>query len=144
MSGILPSLMYADVLWDTSVLPASITVGGITYLKKNQTGGTLASSINGVESRINSNPTTELAMIARINRNISYYCYGGAEDEPLPFDCKTTAIPYPSRFIIMNGTVTVGTQSQMADQLIVTASNTVNYLQTDWRSPPDYNPGPLA
>ena len=70
MAGILPSLMYADVLWDTSVLPASITVGGVTYQKKNQNSGTLAASINGVESRINSNPTTELAMIARINRNI--------------------------------------------------------------------------
>jgi hypothetical protein len=146
MSSAGPLELYADVLWNTGLLPNSITVGSTTYQKRapGQPPGSLAASINGVvvQGRT-SNPPDGPASIVSINKTITYWCYGGEEDVVV-FDCLTTSIPYPSRFIIINGTVTAGTQTQVADQVIVTSTGQHSYLATDWRSPPAYAPGPLA
>ena len=139
-----PLELYADVLWNTALLPDEIVVGGVTYEKSAPGGFTLAASINGQVVFGNvSNPIDAPGMITRINETITYYCYGG-EDNVVVFDCLTTTIPYPSRFVIMNGTVPRFTQTQQADQLIMTAFNAYTYLGTDWRSPPAYLPGPIA
>ena len=146
---------FADVLWDTSVLPNRIVVTDpltgqkTTYDKKAPGGLPLAASYpNGVDSR-GASPGSIGQMVESINQNISYYCYNGATFTPYPYDCLTNAydngssiVTYPglipSRYITMGP----GEGAGSADKLQVNGIGVVNatYESTDIRTPPDYLP----
>jgi hypothetical protein len=146
-----PGQLYADVLWDTSLLPAFVRddLGNAVFKQ-------VSGSINGVDIGTTSiaNPLTQAQMIFRINTVISDVCYGGAayvEATNTGFNClknqyttndqgTTTGQNIPSRYIIMGGRIPTGQGLviNQADLLQVTAVDQSTYLQTDWRSPPNY------
>lgn len=135
--------LYADVLWNTALLPAFI-VNTATGARIDKKAG-LAASINGVVWDV-PNPTSKLEMIDGINAIITFECYGvrinpGYVCTQNVYD-GVTANNIPSRYIVMGGTATPG-DSFKADQLQVNGVGSANadYLQTDWRSPPNYLPG---
>jgi hypothetical protein len=123
--------IFADPLWNTSILP---DISG-----KTKTPG-LAASINGIRL-VGGNPVDGEAMIRAVNANISIACYNGSIDG---YDCLTMCLG--SRYVIMTGgpDSVPFTVPQLGDQLIVRApggSANVEYIQTDWRTPPNYLPG---
>jgi hypothetical protein len=131
---------FADVLWNTSVLPTTIVVGGTTYTKQNPDGTPLPASINGVESRSIVSPEDKDQMIQSINQNISFYCYK-ASFAPYPYNCLTNVyngVTYPglipSRYITMGP----GSGAGSADKLEVNGVGEANatYETTDIRTPP--------
>jgi hypothetical protein len=129
MSAPLPGL-YADCLWKTSLLPATITNTSGTYDKAIPGG---ASSVNGIPYTF-ANPVNEQNMVDNINIAISGYAYGG---QTSGYDCKTAV--RPCRYVIMTP-YGVPTTNPRADQLIINADGSTTFLQTDWRVPPDYLP----
>ena len=115
--------VYADVLWNTNILPI---IPGVT---KTATG-----SIDGIATTPFANPTTDAQMISRINSLIAATCYS-AEG----YDCLQNTyggITYnniPARYVWMGA-------GNAADQLIVTAPGVYQYIPTDIRYPPNYPP----
>ena len=148
-----PGELYADVLWDTSLLPPYIKNPAGEWKNKSS-----VARYDGIPWD-NANPTNGSAMRININTRISLVVYGAASG----YDCTNnvygeegnveyplvTVNNIPSRYVVMGGNnnLPVGTQRQQADLLEVTAANATTgwtFLQTDWRAPPDYNPGPLS
>jgi hypothetical protein len=148
-----PGELYADVLWNTALLPPYIQNPAGEWKEKSS-----VARYDGI-SWDNSNPTNGPAMRININQRISSVVYSSPSGG---YDCTNnvygdgsalhpfvTAGNIPSRYVVMGGdnNLTVGTQRQQADLLEVTAANAATgwtFLQTDWRAPPDYNPGPLS
>ena len=148
-----PGTLYADVLWDTSRLPPYIFTGSLEWKEKLN-----VASYDGIPWD-NANPTNGSTMRININARISAIAYGSSTGG---YDCTSdvygdgsdehpfvTVNNIPSRYVVMGGNnnLSAGTQRQQADLLEVNAANPTTgftFLQTDWRSPPDYNPGPSA
>lgn len=148
-----PGDLYADVLWNTALLPPYILNGAGEWKTKSS-----VARYDGIPWN-NTNPTTGTAMRININSRISNIVYSS---ETGGYDCTnnvygdgSATYPFvtvpniPSRYVVMGGNndLPVGTQRQQADLLEVTAANAATgwtFLQTDWRAPPDYNPGPLS
>ena len=121
---------FADPLWNTSILPV---------IPDRTKTPLLAASTNGLRL-VGGNPSNITAMINSVNTNISIACYSGAIDG---YDCLTMCLG--SRYVIMTGgpDSSPNTVPQLGDQLIVRAPGglaNVEYIQTDWRTPPNYLP----
>ena len=150
-----PGELYADVLFNTALLPAYVTGDDGTPVAK-----AAAASIQFLLLGASANPTTSQLMRDRINIIISRECYQGTTynaTDGKGFDClqNTYVGPtgpvvgqnIPCRYVIMGGKVTVGTIRNQADRLEVTAVGQSTFLQTDWRIPPNYiqsSPAPPA
>ena len=146
-----PGQLYADVLWNTDLLPDFVRDDEGNAVFKQVTG-----SLQGIPIGTNliANPLTQAQMIFRINTVISDQCYGGAayvEATNTGYNClknqyttldegTTTGQNIPSRYIIMGGRVPTGQGLvvNQADLLQVTAVDQSTFLQTDWRAPPNY------
>jgi hypothetical protein len=153
-----PGQVYADVLWDTSLLPAFVADRGVQAPKgAGIPGGVVPASIPYIElAAIDRNPRDEEEFIVIVSNAISEYIYGvsfSAIGSVNGFDitkntyAATGLLPsptvgnnIPSRYIVMGGRVSTGQGlvNQQADQYQVTAVGQGVLLQTDWRSPPNY------
>lgn len=142
-----PGELYADVLFNTDLLPAFVKGDSGAPIAKVAAASILVLSI-GTNT---ANPLTADTMRTRINIIISDQCYQGTTYTAATntgFDClqNTYTGPLgpvvgqniPSRYVIMGGKVIAGTVQNQADQLEVTAVGQATYLQTDWRVPPNY------
>jgi hypothetical protein len=141
-----PGELYADVLFNTALLPAFVKGDD-----GNPVAKVAAASILQLSLGASANPTTPALMRDRINIIISRECYQDTTynaAEGKGFDCLQNAYVgpsgpivgqnIPSRYVIMGGKVTAGTIKNQADQLEVTAVGQSTFLQTDWRIPPNY------
>jgi len=157
MSGTNPGLptpgqLYADVLWNTALLPDYV---------KGDNGLPVAKQVpaNTQYLEIAVNPLDQLSMIARINTVISARCYQDTiynETTNTGFNCLQNAYVgpdgpivgqnIPSRYVVMGGRIPTGQGlvRNQADQLLVTAVGQSTYLQTDWREPPNYTQSPVV
>lgn len=133
-----PGELYADVLWNTTRLPATMNNDGSTVKKDG-----LANSINGA-AFVGANPTSQSAMISIINATISITVYNVSSG----FDCQNPVNCVGGvRYVAMGGNVNapLGTQSQVSDILEINSAGVITqYGQVDWRAGPNYNPGPIS
>jgi hypothetical protein len=151
-----PGQVYADVLWDTSLLPAFVTENGVQIPLGSGIEPVPASILKVDLSVGDRNPRDENEFIRIVSNAISLRCYGvgfTAIGSPDGFDITkntyagtgplaspTVGRNIPSRYIVMGGRVSTGQGlvNQQADQYQVTAVGQGVLLQTDWRSPPNY------
>jgi hypothetical protein len=130
MAGIQPPApaLYADVLWNTALAPATSPVTG-----RAKTVG-LPASINGIAWAA-TDPETKPDFIAEVNRAIGIAIYGAGS----AWNCELPG--YPFRYVVMHS-IAQGSPP-VAHELQVANNGTSTYLTTDWRIPPDYNSGGL-
>jgi hypothetical protein len=115
--------LYCDPLWNA--IPCFPNKGPVNNTDKLQTNA----RYDGITWQ-GLNPNDQLTMVNGVNSQLSLFMYGTTND----FDCLTMC--RPSRYVIMGGTGT----PYRCDELNVSATGVVTYLQTDWRVPPAYLP----
>jgi len=127
MSTTIPSQPYAaaifaDCLFDTNLLPASITGSNSVVYTKSITGST-----NGA-NWIYSDPEDEAAFIVNINTFFSGNAYGSGFGG---YNCTgVNAAVKPCRYVVMHRTNQV--PSQGAHQLLVDAAGNYTFINTTW------------
>jgi|UniRef100_A0A6C0BFV7 hypothetical protein len=140
-----PGLIYADVLWDTTRLPATMNNAGVVDKKD----GVLA-RYDGVEfsganpTNASTNPTTPNSIVNLVNQVVGTTVYNSG----VGFDCLDPVNCVGGvRYVAMGGNANaaVGTQRQLADILEINSAGVITFFgQVDWRAGPNYNPGPIS
>jgi hypothetical protein len=121
-SGATPSL-FADPIWNTSLLPASINGGANPKLA-------VSASVNGILYNF-TDPENEAQFVSNVNVLMSLTFYGAASG----YQCTgPTASVKPCRYVVMHATNQV--PSQAAHQLLVDAAGNATYIDTTWTSVP--------
>jgi hypothetical protein len=119
-SGVTPSL-YADCIWNTTLLPASINSGANPKLA-------VSASVNGIQYNF-VDPENESQFIANINLIMSLTFYGAGSG----YSCTGAAAAVkPCRYVVMHATAQ--TPSQGAHQLLVDADGNATFINTTWTS----------
>ena len=114
--------LFADCLFNTNLLPASINSG--TNLKQ------VSGSINGQNWLLTDSNPDVADFIYNINLSISLNCYGAGSGYQCVGAGSATSGVRPCRYIVMN----TDTQSpnQGAQQLLVDANGDYQYINTTW------------
>jgi len=119
-SGVTPSL-YADCIWNTTLLPASINAGANPKLA-------VSASVNGITYNF-VDPENEAQFISNLNLTMSLTFYGTASG----YTCTgANASVKPCRYVVMHATAQV--PSQGAHQLLVDAAGNATFINTTWTS----------
>ena len=117
-SGVTPSL-YADCIWNTSLLPASINAGANPKLA-------VSASVNGIQYNF-VDPENEAQVIANINLIMSLTFYGAGSG----YNCTgATAAVTPCRYVIMHSTTQIPNYG--AHQLLVDSAGNATFINTTW------------
>lgn len=126
--------LYSDNLFNTTLFPQT-TPAPRSGNKKAQYANT---SVNGT-SWIYDDPEDAGQFIVNLNAALGSLIYGNAA----AFSCLQDNVSYPVRYVVMHNSAAPNPnpQAAAAHQLIVTAPGVYTYITTDWRIPPNYNPG---
>lgn len=118
--------IYADCLFNTNLLPATVTGSNTQVYNKNVAPGTI---INGAAwSYVD--PEDQATLINNINQFISLTYYGSGFGG---YVCSgPTAAVKPCRYVIMHGSSQ--TPPQSAHELLVDGSGNATYINTNWTS----------
>jgi hypothetical protein len=119
-SGVTPSL-YADCIWNTTLLPASINSGANPKLA-------VSNVVNGITYNF-VDPENEAQFISNLNLTMSLTFYGVASG----YQCTgANASVKPCRYVVMHANSQV--PSQGAHQLLVDGSGNYTFINTTWTS----------
>jgi hypothetical protein len=119
-SGVTPSL-YADCIFLTSLLPASINAGANPKLA-------VSASVNGIAYNF-VDPENDAQIVTNINTIMSLNFYGAGSG----YLCTgANASVKPCRYVIMHSTAQV--PSQGAHQLLVDDAGNATFITTNWTS----------
>jgi hypothetical protein len=121
-SGVTPSL-YADCIYNTSLLPASINSGANPKLSG------ISASVNGISYGF-ADPESEATFIANLNLAMSITFYGTASGFLVTGPSKSVA--GACRYVVMHSNAQ--NPSQAAHQLLVAADGTYTFITTNWTS----------
>jgi hypothetical protein len=120
-SGATPSL-FADCIWNTSLLPASINGGANAKLG-------VSASVNGILYTF-IDPENQETFVNNVNVLMSVTFYGAASG----YQCTgANASVKPCRYVVMHATGQ--NPSQAAHQLLVDANGNATYIDTTWTAP---------
>jgi hypothetical protein len=118
--------LFADCLFNTALLPATITGPAPNFQVYNKLAG-LASSINGIAYNA-PDPESQTQLVTNINGLISAQCYGSYEGG---YQCTgANASVKPCRYVVMH----TGLYGQDAHQLQVDSEGTGAFIYTTWTS----------
>lgn len=121
-SGATPSL-YADCIYTTSRLPASINSGANPKL------GGISASVNGISYGF-ADPENEATFISNLNLTMSITFYGTASGFLVTGANKSVA--GACRYVVMHSNAQ--SPPQAAHQLLVNADGTYTFITTNWTS----------
>jgi len=113
--------LFADCLFDTNLLPATINGGANAKI--------VSGSINGLNWLLTDPNPDIVDFINNINGFMSLNCYGALSG----YQCTgASAAVKPCRYVVMNSLSQ--SPSQGAQQLLVDASGNPSYISTSWTS----------
>lgn len=123
-SGTTPSL-YADCIWKTSLLPASIVSPTDGPKNKNN----VSASVNGIVYSY-TDPENQAKFIINVNNLMSVTFYGAVDGYYCVNSGVNSATVKPCRYVVMHDPLQ--SPPQGAHQLLVDADGNGTYIDTTW------------